>query len=147
VHAQARHILKFSPLITDAYFHYTPSQIMFAALLMADPELAERFIQRSFDFTATQTSANGKTESPVKPDTEALEALQRKIVQTIKSCRELLETEPPEKMDNYWGTVCLLMLFYHHPPPSLTKNHPHTGRVQQGDPPVTTKAQEVPRSR
>ncbi|PKS11083.1 hypothetical protein jhhlp_002844 [Lomentospora prolificans] len=103
VHAQTRHILKFSPLITDAYFHYTPSQIMFAAFLMVDRELAQQFIQRSFDYSL-ENAANAKNGTGVKPDSDAIQALQRKIVQTIESCRELLETEPPERMDSYWDT-------------------------------------------
>ncbi|CAK7241301.1 MAG: hypothetical protein STHCBS139747_002761 [Sporothrix thermara] len=43
-HRRAREILKFSPLVTDAYFHYSPSQIMFAALWLADRALVERLL-------------------------------------------------------------------------------------------------------
>lgn len=75
---------------------------MFAALLMADRELAQRFIQQSFDYSI-ENAAN--TNNVMKPSEGAMEALQRKIVKTIESCRELLETEPPERMDNYWSTV------------------------------------------
>ncbi|SPN98731.1 related to cyclin CCL1 [Cephalotrichum gorgonifer] len=98
-HARARHILKFSPLITDAYFHYTPSQIMFASLSMADKGLADRLLERTFSFPQ-----NGKAED-VKPEEEAARAAMReKILRTIESCRAMLETEPPERMDEYWGT-------------------------------------------
>ena len=39
-HAQAKETLSSAALLTDAYFLYTPSQIAFAALLLADEPLA-----------------------------------------------------------------------------------------------------------
>ncbi|KAH9996753.1 cyclin ccl1 [Xylariaceae sp. FL0662B] len=83
-HQRTREILKFSPLVTDAYFHYTPSQIMFAALAMADEELVHRVLQ---DALAGDGGAS-----------------KDKIWGVIEKCRAMLEEEPPERMANYWGT-------------------------------------------
>ena len=99
-HARARHILKFSPLVTDAYFHYTPSQIMFAALSMADQELAGRMLERTFGF---ETSTGGEGGDATMDG--AHDEVRGKILRTIESCREMLEAEPPERMDEFWGTV------------------------------------------
>jgi cyclin H len=43
-HGKAREYLKTSALLTDVYFHYTPSQIMFAALLIADEDLTTWYL-------------------------------------------------------------------------------------------------------
>ncbi|KKA26327.1 hypothetical protein TD95_003513 [Thielaviopsis punctulata] len=93
-HIRARDILKFSPLITDAYFHYTPSQIMFAALAIADQELVDRM----FDIIQ---SAAGPGPNKTADDHEAMK---EKIYSTITACQALLETEMPERMDQFWGT-------------------------------------------
>lgn len=93
-HIRARDILKFSPLVTDAYFHYTPSQIMFAALAIADQELLDRI----FDGLA---SAAGTGADKTADDHEAMK---EKIYAAITACQALLETEMPERMDQFWGT-------------------------------------------
>ncbi|KAH6655208.1 cyclin-like protein [Truncatella angustata] len=79
-HGRAREILKFSPLVTDAYFHYTPSQIMLAALAMADEGMAQRLLRDAF-------AGQG-------------EAARDQVWNAIQSCRELLEKEPPEKTND-----------------------------------------------
>ncbi|RYP51778.1 hypothetical protein DL769_010764 [Monosporascus sp. CRB-8-3] len=84
-HRKARDILKFSPLVTDAYFHYTPSQIMLASLAIADEGLVVRILGEAF--------------------TGQGEAAKERILNVIESCRDILKREPPEKMGNYWGTV------------------------------------------
>ncbi|RYP58157.1 hypothetical protein DL770_010499 [Monosporascus sp. CRB-9-2] len=83
-HRKARDILKFSPLVTDAYFHYTPSQIMLASLAIADEGLVERISAQAFPGQG--------------------EAAKERILNVIESCRDILKREPPEKMGNYWGT-------------------------------------------
>ncbi|KAL1845330.1 hypothetical protein VTK73DRAFT_662 [Phialemonium thermophilum] len=65
-HGRARDILKFSPLVTDAYFHYTPSQIMLAALSLADRGLADRIVAETFGPAPSQTTTNNN-----KPSTAA----------------------------------------------------------------------------
>ena len=47
-HGKAREYLKTSALLTDVYFHYTPSQIMFASLLVADGELTKWYLSTKF---------------------------------------------------------------------------------------------------
>ncbi|KAI1802485.1 cyclin-like protein [Daldinia bambusicola] len=81
-HKRTRDILKFSPLVTDAYFHYTPSQIMYAALAIADEELVQRMLREAF---ATQS-----------------EEARAKVWNVIRTCKHILEKEPPEKMTSYW---------------------------------------------
>ena len=53
-HGKAREYLKTSALFTDAYFHFTPSQIMMAALMIADKELTEWYIKCKFPATARE---------------------------------------------------------------------------------------------
>ena len=83
-HGRARDILKFSSLLTDAYFHYAPSQIMMAALQMADEGLVEMLVPQ---------------ESPTN--------MRQKIMGAIASCRAMLEEETPERMAGYWKTASL----------------------------------------
>ncbi|KAJ6787241.1 hypothetical protein PWT90_07025 [Aphanocladium album] len=88
-HMRAREILKFSALVTDVYFHYAPSQIMMAALLLADAGLVDTLIplpEPSDENATTQT------------------ALRNKIFAALEGCRKMLEEEPPERMTDYWGT-------------------------------------------
>jgi cyclin H len=89
-HDRAREILKFSPLVTDAYFHYTPSQIMFAALAMVDEGLVQRMLKDAF---ASQSEAAKET-----------------VWSVIQSCREMMGKEPPERMTEHWGTVSVPQL-------------------------------------
>lgn len=109
VYTRAREILKFSPIVTDAYFHYTPSQIMLAALLIADVELFDRIIDATFGEHPTvgsgantpNTGANGTNDGALA----TIQAVKDKTVATIKACRDMLLQEPPERMTEFWGTV------------------------------------------
>lgn len=94
-HAKAREILKFSALVTDVYFHFTPSQIMMAALLIADSRLVDILVPRP----PKDIDANG--DDAVGAHTNVYE----KIMTTVEGCREMLEDEPPERLKDYWGTV------------------------------------------
>ena len=96
--ARGRDILKFSPLVTDAYFHYTPSQIMLAALSMADHELFERLIQAMFPQQPKGIPNSQKAEI-------LSQAVKEKTVSTVMACKDMLNQEPPERMTNFWGTV------------------------------------------
>lgn len=93
-HARARDILKFSPLLTDAYFHYAPSQIMMAALSMVDHGLLDTLIPTS------SQGGNASQES-------AFANMRDKILGAVDGCRKMLEEEPPERMTEYWGSVRL----------------------------------------
>lgn len=95
VHSRAREILKFSPLVTDAYFHYTPSQIMMAAVSMADHGMLDILVPK-----APQTGH----QSHIKAHSD----MREKILDTVGACRKMLEEEPPERMETYWGEVCSL---------------------------------------
>ncbi|KAK7426673.1 hypothetical protein QQZ08_006851 [Neonectria magnoliae] len=90
-HGRAREILKFSPLVTDAYFHYTPSQIMMAALSIVDEGLVDVLVPGP-----PQNGDSGQGNAHAK--------MREKIMATIASCRKMLEEEPPERMTDYWGT-------------------------------------------
>jgi len=92
-HARAREILKFSALVTDVYFHFTPSQIMMAALLMVDSGLVDTLLPRP--------AAPHDDNSPVGANTD----MHEKILTAVEDCRAMLEDEPPERMAEYWGTV------------------------------------------
>lgn len=129
-HIRAREILKFSPLVTDAYFHYTPSQIMLAALSLADRGLVERLLQETFhhppppapaatDSGASTPAANkGSSSSVVDRENQLRGAdMRNKVMGIVESCREMLATEPPERMTEFWGTVSS---------PLLLSREPHT---------------------
>lgn len=95
-HAKAREVLKFSPLLTDVYFHYTPSQIMMAALQMADAALLDLLLP-------PDPANNGNEDSVVGAHTD----MRAKIMGAIDSCRAMLEEERPERMAEYWENVGL----------------------------------------
>jgi len=98
-HARTREVLKFSSLITDVYLHYTPSQIMLAALSMADSGMAEEMINGAFK----PGHANGHDDASRN---EAMTAeMRQKVTRNIQACRNILEEEPPERMETYWGSV------------------------------------------
>lgn len=94
-HARAREIIKFSSLLTDAYFHYTPSQIMMAALQMADAEMVEMLVP------GAPSDQSGAGDGVVGAHTD----MRSKIFATIEGCRAMLEEEPPERMAAYWGSA------------------------------------------
>ena len=94
-HVRARDILKFSALVTDVYFHYAPSQIMMAALLMADSGLVDILLPQP----AQPTPAEADRDFGANTDQR------EKILAALQACREMLEEEPPERMTEYWGNV------------------------------------------
>lgn len=99
VHAIARSHLKTSALITDAYFHYTPSQIMLASLLLGDREIASWYItaktagqplqQKILSVIQDCASMLADYKEPSKEEMAELKTLVRKL----KMCRN------PEKVD------------------------------------------------
>lgn len=68
-HARAKDTLKTSALLTDVYFHYTPSQIWLSAFLLADQPLTEFFVESAM-------AAN--------PD------MKQRLVNALKGCAEML---------------------------------------------------------
>lgn len=74
-HGTAKEFLKTSALLTDVYFHYTPSQIMLAGLLLADEELIRWYITLKFG-------------GPQNPMTQ-------KVLGTIVECAQMLRTVDP----------------------------------------------------
>ncbi|KAK8062912.1 cyclin H [Apiospora hydei] len=91
-HGKAREILKFSPLVTDAYFHYTPSQIMLAALAMADEGLVERMLREAF--AAQGVPGHAREGAPEKMnDNEERKAIIKPLNRKLKKCRD------PDRVD------------------------------------------------
>jgi cyclin H len=96
--------------MTDAYFHYTPSQIMLAALSLADEELCDRVIHETFHLAHTPTpqhapSQSRKAAAAAEEKVRLLGAEMRDQVRAaVASCRSLLAQEPPAHMTGYWGT-------------------------------------------
>jgi cyclin H len=103
-HGKARECLKTSALLTDAYFHFTPSQIMMAALMNADRELTEWYIKLKFPASvgallqkvlgtvekcAVMLKEVDSSSEPSAIEMKELGALMKKL----KKCRN------PEKMD------------------------------------------------
>ncbi|KAK3326107.1 cyclin-like protein [Apodospora peruviana] len=114
---RAKDILRFSPLITDAYFHYTPSQIMMAALSLADRSLAERLIQATFHHVnvpeISGTNSGADTPNPTTTNTKETNKsednkafiigsyVRDKVLGTIESCRDMLSKELPERKEHW----------------------------------------------
>lgn len=69
-HGKAKDILKTSALLSDVYFHYTPSQIMFASLLIADAELTKWYLSLKV------------------PEQDQLQA----ILRNLEKCKAMLES-------------------------------------------------------
>jgi cyclin H len=82
-HGKAREYLKTSALLTDVYFHYTPSQIMFASLFIADEELTTWYLSTKFPSTASSSS-------PPPPD-----PIHEKLVETLRACANMMTAIPP----------------------------------------------------
>lgn len=124
---RAHEILLFSPLMTDAYFHYTPSQIMFAALSLADRGLAERLIQETFHFVPPTTNNDSTPAATPLSGSESLglsrkeggvkgtmtnderaaiigTEIRDKVMGTIEACRNILSNELPERK-SHWTSV------------------------------------------
>jgi cyclin H len=80
-HGKAREYLKTSALLSDAYFHYTPSQIMMAALHIVDPDLTKWYISLKFP---TPEIGVGSTSPHLD-----------KIMSTINACASTLLAVPP----------------------------------------------------
>lgn len=100
--------------MTDVYFHYTPSQIMLAALSLADRELAERVIHETFHHHHHDPAAEQTKETNRKGSAAAAAGEQRasrligvemrdRVAGVVASCREILAREPPERLTAYWG--------------------------------------------
>jgi cyclin H len=66
---------------------------------MADYDIAKRLLENSFQIAAGNVPSGKRRQ---------LDELQEKILATIEACRELLETEPPERQQEWWETVRLL---------------------------------------
>jgi cyclin H len=135
---RSREILRFSSLMTDAYFHYTPSQIMLAALSLADRGLAERLITHTFHYVAPPpTNDNSGADTPASSGPDAPPSttkrptaprstsedkaqiigshMRDKVLGTIEACRDLLSKELPERRE-HWTNVPSPLLS---PPPHM----------------------------
>jgi cyclin H len=106
-HSKASSYLKTSAQLTDVYFHFTPSQIMMASLLLADKELAEWYIRTKFPASIDPSGhmANkvlvvaekcADMMNAVPPNSEPSDAEKKELAslsKKLKKCRN------PEKMD------------------------------------------------
>lgn len=106
-HGKARDYLKTSALLTDVYFHFTPSQIMLACLSLADPELTDWYIAQKFPLNDDMAQAAGKKIlsaigkcahmlKEVDPSSEP-SATERKELQAL--AKKLKKCRNPEKID------------------------------------------------
>lgn len=80
-HHIARNILKTNAQLTDVYFHFTPSQIMLAALAIADSHLVTWYLGKKF---------------PAGSD-EHVVSLYHKITETVQRCVEMLQSVQPQE--------------------------------------------------
>lgn len=83
-HGHARHYLKTSALLCDSYFHYTPSQIMFASLYLASAPLTTFYLAL-------------KSYNPSNPDTNTATSTYQKVLTLIKNLAQTLSSIPEEQ--------------------------------------------------
>ncbi|KAJ8065279.1 hypothetical protein OCU04_005977 [Sclerotinia nivalis] len=85
-HGIARRYLKTSALLCDAYFHYTPSQIMFASLYLASAPLTTFYLAL-------------KSYNPSNPDTNTAPSTSthQKLLTLIKNLAQVLSSIPEEQ--------------------------------------------------
>lgn len=83
-HGLARRYLKTSALLCDSYFHYTPSQIMFAALYIASAPLATFYLAL-------------KTYNPSHPNTSTTSTTYPKLLALIQNLATALSSIPEEQ--------------------------------------------------
>lgn len=86
---KAKGLLATAAQMTDAYFLFTPAQIWLAAVMVADRELAERFVEAKID--GLRNLPTGSTLDNEQEET-AKEAFKTKLLATISSCATLLES-------------------------------------------------------
>ncbi|KAK4226416.1 cyclin-like protein [Podospora fimiseda] len=94
VERKVKGILGFSPLMTDAYFYYTPSQIMLAGLSLVDRGLAEKLIQKTFHFV-------GEGEGQQEEVAVIGSGIRDKVLGAVEACRDLLSKELPERREHW----------------------------------------------
>jgi cyclin H len=87
-HGKAREYLKTSALLTDVYFHYTPSQIMFASLLLADRDLTTWYL--STKIPHPHPNSPSLSSSLPSPD-----IVYEKLLTTLQTCATMLSAHPP----------------------------------------------------
>lgn len=89
-HTTARAYLKSSALLTDVYFHYTPSQIMLSALYLSDQTLTTWYITSKSPPSPPAAFSSGSTDpfSSAPPSAD-------KILDTLQACASMLSTIPP----------------------------------------------------
>ncbi|KAI9646286.1 hypothetical protein NHQ30_005727 [Ciborinia camelliae] len=83
-HGIARRYLKTSALLCDSYFHYTPSQIMFAALYLASAPLTTFYLAL-------------KCYNPSNLDTNTATSTHLKLLNLVKTLAQLLFSIPEEQ--------------------------------------------------
>ena len=98
-HGKAREYLKTSALLTDVYFHYTPSQIMFASLLIADEDLTTWYLSTKFP-------SNPSSSSSPSPD-----PMYTRLLETLRSCANTMATIPPTSKSSATELAELKQLF------------------------------------
>ncbi|RAH76836.1 putative cyclin Ccl1 [Aspergillus japonicus CBS 114.51] len=97
-HHHTREILKSAAQITDVYFLFTPAQIWLAALRLADPPLAEYYLD-------TKLGGGGGGHRPAQPsggatpENDVLAVLRPKLLRTLTDCAAMLQAYKPLASD------------------------------------------------
>ena len=89
---------------------------MLAALSLADRGLVESLLQETFHHPPPPTTDSGASTPAQTGSTRGSSVVDRenqlrgadmrnKVMGIVESCREMLATEPPERMTEFWGTV------------------------------------------
>lgn len=102
-YGRARNTLGAEAILTDAYFLYTPPQIMFAALLLADEPLMTFYLSTKFPSSASTDSVKNKIIATIRQCSEILQAgptfQHLKKEELIRIDKKLYRCQNPEKLD------------------------------------------------
>jgi cyclin H len=100
-HGKAREYLKTSALLTDVYFHFTPSQIMFSTLLLASPDLVTFYLSTKYPLGAPVKLFNAlqRCAAMLQSCPPSSEPSQEEIKELKKLNRKLQKCQNPEMVD------------------------------------------------
>ncbi|TVY45930.1 Cyclin [Lachnellula occidentalis] len=102
-HGKAREYLKTSALLTDVYFHYTPSQIMMASLLIADRQLISLYLGSKLPPGSANATISAKLMEALDKCAEMLQSLDEQSTADKKElgalAKKLRKCRNPEKID------------------------------------------------
>ncbi|KAF2093926.1 cyclin-like protein [Rhizodiscina lignyota] len=99
-YGQAKLTLGSAGILTDAYFLYTPSQIMFASLLLADEALTSFYLSTKFPSATSASTIFPKVMATIRLCAEMLQSFEQLgRDELIRIDKKIYKCQNPEKVD------------------------------------------------